>query len=117
MMETFKEFSFEAAHSLPPHAPLHGHSFRVSLHVQGEPDPVYGWAANLYEVDKHVDALVAQLDHRHLNEIEGLALPSLENIARWIWDRLHNRVPGLARVAVTRGFTGQLEGCVYSGRT
>ena len=48
-MEIFKEFSFEAAHRLP-HVPeghkcarLHGHSFRVAVHVRGPLDPTLGW--------------------------------------------------------------------------
>ncbi len=41
-MEIFKSFTFEAAHRLPNLAPdhkcarLHGHSFRVEIHVEGE---------------------------------------------------------------------------------
>jgi 6-pyruvoyltetrahydropterin/6-carboxytetrahydropterin synthase len=116
LIETYKEFVFEAAHSLPPHAALHGHSFKVCLHLRGDPDPVYGWAVNLNDVDRHVHKLVKQLNHCHLNEIDGLALPSMENIARWIWDRLRGPVPTLARVEVSRGFDGRTEGCVYTGR-
>ena len=43
-MEIFKEFTFEAAHRLPNVPPghkcarLHGHSFRVELHVRGTVD-------------------------------------------------------------------------------
>ena len=29
-----------------------------------------------------------QLDHRYLNEVDGLGNPTSENLARWIWDRL-----------------------------
>ena len=29
-----------------------------------------------------------QLDHRYLNEVDGLENPTSENLARWIWDRL-----------------------------
>jgi 6-pyruvoyltetrahydropterin/6-carboxytetrahydropterin synthase len=117
MMETFKEFTFEAARSLPPHSALQGQQFKICLHLRGDPDPVYGWAANLKEVDQHVHPLLQQLDRRHLNEIEGLSLPSLENIACWIWDRLRGPLPALARIAISRGPEGQVEGCVYSGRT
>ena len=46
MTEVFSEFTFEAAHRLPnvpeDHkcARLHGHSFRVTLHVEGDVDPI-----------------------------------------------------------------------------
>ena len=69
-METYKEFTFEAAHKLEPYSGLHGHSFKVSVHLVGEPDPVYGWAANLYEVEKQIDEIHKILDHTYLNDIE-----------------------------------------------
>jgi 6-pyruvoyltetrahydropterin/6-carboxytetrahydropterin synthase len=51
-----------------------------------------------------------------LNQIEGLAVPSLENIAQWIWQRIDNRVAGVDRVSVRRGLLGNGEGCTYRGR-
>ena len=48
-MEIFKEFRIEAAHRLPNVPPghkcarLHGHSFRVAVHVAGAVDPHLGW--------------------------------------------------------------------------
>lgn len=114
-METFKQFTFEAAHELPPFSSLHGHSFYVQLTMKGEPDPVYGWVANLYEVEHHVAELRGRLDHTYLNKIEGLSVPSLENVARWIWQNLAEKLPGLNRVQVRRGSEGDAEGCSYSG--
>ncbi|MBE1205137.1 6-pyruvoyl trahydropterin synthase family protein [Aminobacter carboxidus] len=116
MIETFKEFTFEAAHQLQPYSGLHGHSFQVSVHLVGDPDPVFGWPANLYELEKQIELLRKTIDHTYLNDIEGLAVPSLENVARWIWDRLEPQFPQLDRVAVRRGAQGQAEGTVYSGR-
>ena len=45
-----------------------------------------------------------------------LAVPSLENIAQWIWRKLDNRVAGVDRVSVRRGVLGNGEGCTYRGR-
>ncbi|HEX2364055.1 MAG TPA: 6-carboxytetrahydropterin synthase, partial [Bradyrhizobium sp.] len=53
------------------------------------------------------------LDHRFLNEVEGLSQPTLERVAIWLWDRLHNRLPGLAEIEVARDSCH--EGCVYRG--
>jgi len=39
-----------------------------------------------------------QLDHHYLNEIEGLANPTSENLARWLWQRLEPRLPDLAKM-------------------
>ena len=113
-IDTFREFSFEAAHELPPYSGLHGHTFVVRVHLTGEPDPVYGWAENLYEVDKLIEEVRADLDHTCLNRTPGLEVPSLENLARYIWNRLAGATDKLARVHVERGNRGQCEGCSYA---
>ena len=112
---TIKEFGFEAAHQTPPFAGLHGHSFRVEVALTGEPDPVFGWTHNLNDVEPVIADVRRELDHRYLNEIEGLAIPTLENVARWIWDRIEPRIAGLEHVMVRRGAPGDSEGCFYSG--
>ncbi len=84
---------------------------RVSL--TGEPDPVYGWSHNLYDVDAAFEEVRRQIDHKYLNDVDGLAFPTLENLARWIWTQLDSRLHGVDRVVVSRGSPGQIEGCVY----
>jgi 6-pyruvoyltetrahydropterin/6-carboxytetrahydropterin synthase len=113
MIETFKEFTFEAAHHVPQYSGVHGHSFMVQIVLQGKPDPVFGWPASLTDFEPQIEAVRQDLDHKYLNEIEGLAVPSLENIAAWIWRRLGNTVPGLDRIIVRRGNAGHGEGCTY----
>jgi 6-pyruvoyltetrahydropterin/6-carboxytetrahydropterin synthase len=115
MVETLKEFTFEAAHQVPPYSGVHGHSFMVEVVVTGIPDPVFGWAASLTDFEPQIEALRRDLDHKYLNEIEGLAVPSLENIASWIWRRLEQAVPGLDRITVRRGAPGHGEGCTFRG--
>jgi 6-pyruvoyltetrahydropterin/6-carboxytetrahydropterin synthase len=118
-MRIYKEFSFEAAHFLPsappghPNARVHGHSFRVRVTLDGEPDETTGVVMHLDEVEAAVADARAALDHRFLNEVEGLSLPTLERISIWLWDRLHNRLPGLAEIEVARDSCH--EGCVYRG--
>jgi 6-pyruvoyltetrahydropterin/6-carboxytetrahydropterin synthase len=121
MYEIFKEFTFEAAHHLAvnvavghPYGQLHGHSFRVEVYLRGEPDKDKNWLYDFGEIDKEIIKLRAVLDHTYLNDIDGLGIPTLENISRWIWRRLQNQLPGLDRVLVRRGSCG--EGCVYSDR-
>lgn len=116
MLETFVEFTFEAAHQIPPFSSLHGHSFRVIVFMTGEPDPKFGWSHNLYDVQAALEDTKQRLHDSYLNEIEGLAIPSLENVAVWVWNRLENRIPGLDRVMVRRGLDGAGEGCCYRGR-
>jgi 6-pyruvoyltetrahydropterin/6-carboxytetrahydropterin synthase len=119
MIEIFKEFTFEAAHHLavnvaPGHAyaKLHGHSFKVEIFMRGEPDAKTGWVVDFAEIDRQLQLVRQDLDHNYLNDVAGLELPTLENITRWIWQRLHSKLPGLHRVLVRRGTCG--EGCAYS---
>lgn len=117
MIEAYKQFTFEAAHALPPHSELHGHTFRINVVFSGTPDPEFGWCENLDAAEERVKDVWKLLDHSYLNEIEGLEKPTLENLARWIWDRLLPSFPAtLDRVMVARGPEGASEGCSYSAR-
>jgi 6-pyruvoyltetrahydropterin/6-carboxytetrahydropterin synthase len=116
-MDIFKEFTFEAAHRLPnvpaDHkcARLHGHSYRVEVHVTGEVGEHTGWVMDFQDVRDAFTPLHEQLDHRYLNEVEGLDNPTSEVLARWIWERLADALP-LSQVLVRETCTS---GCVYRG--
>lgn len=117
-MRIFKELSFEAAHRLPnvpaghKCARLHGHSFRVEVHVEGTVGAESGWVMDFADIQAVFAPLHAQLDHNYLNEVEGLSNPTSENLARWIWQRLEPRLPGLCEVVVRETCTS---GCSYRG--
>jgi 6-pyruvoyltetrahydropterin/6-carboxytetrahydropterin synthase len=115
ILETFIEFSFEAAHTTPPYAHPHGHSFRAKVVLTGTPDAVYGWSHDLTEVEPIVEAARAKLDHKYLNDLPGLAMPTLENVASWIWHQLDGELEGLDRVELRRGADGHAEGCIFRG--
>jgi 6-pyruvoyltetrahydropterin/6-carboxytetrahydropterin synthase len=117
-MEIFKEFTLEAAHRLP-NVPeghkcrrLHGHSFRIEVHVRGDVGDATGWIIDFAEITEAFAPLFAVLDHHYLNEVEGLSNPTSENLARWIWERIHPALPGLSKVVVRETCTS---GCVYEG--
>jgi 6-pyruvoyltetrahydropterin/6-carboxytetrahydropterin synthase len=117
-MEIFKEFTFEAAHRLP-HVPpghkcarLHGHSFRVSIHVEAPVQPTSGWVQDFADLSCAMEPLLRRLDHYYLNDIEGLDNPTSEILARWIWDHLGDSLPDLSQVVVRETCTS---GCVYRG--
>ena len=117
-MEIFKTFNLECAHRLPNVPPghkcarVHGHSFRVDLHVRGPVDARLGWVMDFADVKAAFAPLYEQLDHQYLNEVAGLDNPTSENLARWIWDRLRPALPWLARVVVHETCTS---GCSYQG--
>jgi 6-pyruvoyltetrahydropterin/6-carboxytetrahydropterin synthase len=119
MMRIYKEFTFEAAHFLPsspkggPGSSLHGHSFLVRVSVDGEPDPETGLVLRLEDFAEQLSALKDKLDHRLLNEVEGLETPTLERLAAWVWRELAAGLPGLAEVQVSRPTCR--EGCIYTG--
>lgn len=117
-MEIFKEFTIEAAHWLP-NVPeghkcrrLHGHSFHIEVHVSGPVDPHFGWVLDFAELKAAFQAVEDSIDHRCLNEVEGLQNPTSENLARWIWQKLHPALPLLSKVVVKETCTS---GCVYAG--
>jgi 6-pyruvoyltetrahydropterin/6-carboxytetrahydropterin synthase len=105
-MKIVQAFSFEAAHSLPNVSPshrchrLHGHSYRVELKLEGPVDPVTGFVVDFFDIEKAFAPVLALLDHQYLNEVEGLANPTAENIAVWIWQRTKPALPQLCAVTV-----------------
>ena len=117
-MEVFKTFTFEAAHRLPNLPPehkcfrMHGHSYRVELHVDGPLDEELGWVVDFGEIKRVFRPVLERLDHRVLNEVDGLENPTSENLAVWIWDRVAPELPGLSKVVVRETCTS---GCVYRG--
>jgi len=118
VMEIYKEFTFEAAHRLPNVHPghkcarLHGHSFRVEIHVRGEVGLQSGWVLDFADIADAFKPLRERLDHNYLNEIEGLSNPTSELLAEWIWIKLQSALPSLSKVVVCETCTS---GCVYCG--
>jgi len=118
-MVIVKEFSFEAAHYLPnlPESHkckrLHGHSFRFEVHVEGKVDPVYRWVMDFGEISKIVKPIVEEhLDHRLLNEIEGLENPTSEQIAIWLWKKIKPLLSNLKQIVVHETCTAR---AIYNG--
>lgn len=112
------QFRFEAAHLLPQvpagHkcSRLHGHSFRIELAVRGPVEADSGWFIDYQQMADAWAPLHEALDHRYLNEVEGLENPTSENLARWIWQRLQPGLPGLSKVIVQETCNA---GCIYTG--
>jgi 6-pyruvoyltetrahydropterin/6-carboxytetrahydropterin synthase len=103
-----KTVSFEAAHFMGakpaghPYANLHGHSFRIEATIAGTVPDGGDWVADLADLTAALEAVASALDHRLLNEIEGLEEPTLERLCLWVAQALAPRCPGLANVALER---------------
>jgi len=117
-MDIFRVFTIEAAHRLPnvpaghKCARLHGHSFRIELHVSGEVELHTGWVMDFADMKQAFQPIYEQLDHHYLNDISGLENPTSENLAHWIWQTTKPVMPLLSKVVVHETCTS---GCVYSG--
>ena len=117
-MDVFRVFQIESAHWLPnvpaghKCARLHGHSFRIEVHVSGEVGEQSGWVMDFADLKQAFEPLHLQLDHHCLNEVDGLENPTSENLARWIWRNLVDKLPGLSKVTVQETCNA---GCIYTG--
>lgn len=119
MFELSKQFRFDAAHTLErlidtePSRRIHGHSYRAEVTVRGRPDPVTGMVIDLGLFERTMADARDALDHRFLDEINDLGPATMENLSRWIWDRLTPGVDKLFKVSVHRDSSG--ETCSYWG--
>jgi len=118
MWELTKSFRFEAAHAISgttlgdAGAEMHGHSFRAEVTISGVPHSETGMIVDTGVLEQSLADVRRTLDHRFLNHINDLGPPTLENLARFIWDRVQH-AGTLARVTVHRDSCN--ESCSYFG--
>jgi 6-pyruvoyltetrahydropterin/6-carboxytetrahydropterin synthase len=73
---------------------MHGHNWKVEVHVTGEKLDDGGVVMDFGEIKKHVAEIVSMLDHKYLNELEFFqqSQPSSENIASLVARKLQQRI-------------------------
>jgi 6-pyruvoyltetrahydropterin/6-carboxytetrahydropterin synthase len=88
-----RTYRFESAHRLP-NVPdghkcknLHGHNYRVEIVISGTLDD-RGFVVDFAEIDAEIAPLIKKVDHRLLNDVEGLENPTAEIIAAWFLQRI-----------------------------
>lgn len=118
-LELVKTFRFEAAHWLP-NVPeghkcgnLHGHSYRVDVHVTGDPDPHTGWVVDFGDIKKIVSPILEQLDHKCLNEIPGLENSTSELMCKYLWNLIK---PALNQLSAITLWESESSRCIYRGK-
>ena len=88
-----KRFHFESGHWLPnvPEGHKcrrhHGHNYKLEVTISGSPLSS-GFLIDFFDLDKIVNPIIAEVDHRMLNDIPGLENPTAELIGRWFLQRL-----------------------------
>jgi 6-pyruvoyltetrahydropterin/6-carboxytetrahydropterin synthase len=118
MWELTKSFRFEAAHALSgttygaASEQIHGHSFRAEVTIRGQPDPATGMVLDLGVLEARMAEVRETLDHKLLNRIEALGPPTLENLSRFIWERVQH-AGRVTKVSVHRDSCN--ESCSYYG--
>ena len=77
---------------------MHGHNWKVEVHVTGEKLDHAGVLVDFGIIKKHVAAIMTQLDHKYLNELEYFKnhQPSSENIAFFVATELQKKMDGSA---------------------
>ncbi|MEK9501557.1 6-pyruvoyl trahydropterin synthase family protein [Gaopeijia maritima] len=87
----------------------HEHDWVVEATVAGALDPDTGWVVDLAELDGALEEIRGRLAGRDVREAvperfgPGARQPSTEELARWVWSTLADRLQGevsLARVRV-----------------
>jgi 6-pyruvoyltetrahydropterin/6-carboxytetrahydropterin synthase len=118
MWELTKSFRFEAAHAIagttlgPTTEEIHGHSYRAEVVIRGIPDAATGMIVDLGVLEQRLKDIRDRLDHKHLNKIDALGAPTLEHLARFIWDHVQE-AGNVTRVTVFRDSCE--ESCSYQG--
>ncbi|MEO5902987.1 MAG: 6-carboxytetrahydropterin synthase [Gemmatimonadaceae bacterium] len=102
-----------------PH--FHGHSYVCDVSVEGPIDPETGFVIDLGLLDTILTEEVRnRFDHRNINlEVpefaEGLLVPTGENLAVFIFDRVAARLPDANRVRSVTVAEDQTLSATYTG--
>ena len=117
--EISQRFFFEAAHTLSREVEaegsrrIHGHTYHAELAVSGRPDPKSGMVMDLARLRELAGVARERLDHRLLNEVEGLGPPTLENLCAYLWRTFESR--GCVPSRVTHWREGMGDSCSLTG--
>lgn len=102
MYQVRVETSFAAAHFLRDYhgkcENLHGHNYKVYVHVQGRNLDEGGMLLDFSVLKKALREVCEKIDHTNLNDIEFFGQnPSAERIASYIYQKLVELVPDLKK--------------------
>jgi 6-pyruvoyltetrahydropterin/6-carboxytetrahydropterin synthase len=108
---------FDAAHTLRRDIEtegskrIHGHTYRVEVSISGTPDPETGMVIDLGILRLRLSQARELLDHHLLDEVAGLGIPTLENLAVFFASSLNDLSPRVSMVKIWRDGVG--DACIY----
>ena len=117
IFEITKQFTFEAAHYFPNmpqghiYRKIHGHSFVVEVTFFGKKNKENQWVTDFDELSKSLNKIKKKLDHKCINDIKEIGLPSLENISCWIGKQLEKKYSNVRSIKLSRPSCGEY--CLY----
>ena len=92
---------------------MHGHTFNITIFLDGPINDKSGFVMDFYELDKIINKeIISLIDHKVLNDIDGLQNPSSELLSIFIWNKLKEKLKYLHRVSVSEDYGTGVE---YSG--
>jgi 6-pyruvoyltetrahydropterin/6-carboxytetrahydropterin synthase len=108
---------FDAAHTLRRDIEtegskrIHGHTYRVEVSISGTPDPETGMVIDLGILRLRLSQVRELLDHHLLDEVAGLGIPTLENLAVFFASSMNDLSPRVSMVKIWRDGVG--DACIY----
>ncbi len=110
---------FSAAHFLRGYKGkcenLHGHNWKVEVLASGELNSL-GMVIDFSDLKKIVNQILGGLDHKNLNDLEyfGKYNPSSENIAKYIFEKINNKLDAGCRLEEIRVWETDSSCAIYS---
>jgi len=110
--ELSQRFYFEAAHTLQRDFEaagslrIHGHTYHAEVAVCGQPSAASGMVVDLAILRQKIAEVRDILDHRLLDDVEGLETGTLENLCGFIWRQVNASLGNVSRVTVSRKASG-----------
>jgi len=114
LMKLTQTFYFEAAHTLKKRhtdvhtmlksETIHGHTYYASISIEGKPNE-NGMVKDFNAIGLMVDYIKSHLDHKFLDEVNGLDRPTMENLCLFIAEKA-KQLKGLCEVTVERKASG-----------
>ena len=120
MYEIVVEKHFEAAHYLRGYQgkceAMHGHRYRVVVHIEVTQLNDIGLAFDFTDVKKHLNVILDRFDHTCLNDITPFTgiNPSAENIASTIYEELSEKVAAQpVKLTAVEAWETPFQGVIY----